>query len=83
MKFGGMFGKMLYAFIWQEWMFKANFFLLRWVNKFGAHFMPSFNSLMNKLTQFHHSDQNLQNSGKLYPGDEWCRETEPHSKWHE
>jgi len=77
--------KLLWAFTWQEGIFKYPFLYNAEWNVFGALLIPSVNHLANRLTGFHHADASYQESEAVYPGHEWCRvkHTAPHSKWHE
>merc|ERR1719178_213995 len=79
--------KMLYAFVWQEWVlvFGPNdkLMLRPGINKLGAALMPYVNSVANVLTGFVHTDQNVQDAKDVYPGDDRCRKVQAHSKWHE
>ena len=78
---------MMYAFLWQEWVFvfgpNDELMLRPRINKLGAVLMPSVNAFANMLTGFAHTDDNVQNAEDVYPGDSRCRVQEAHSKWHE
>lgn len=83
LNFGGTLVKLLYAFLWQEYVLTgADIFLDPEVNTMGALLMPSVNALANWLTDFPVLDDNLQNATNIYPGDVRCNNIEPHSKWH-
>ena len=79
----GTIGKLMYAFMWQEWVFPYAIFKVPIVNVIGADIMPDFNRVMNKLTGFTQPDASLEYGDNIYPGDSWCRKEQPHSKWHE
>lgn len=75
--------KMLYAFLWQEWVitdkpiiFDPDF------NEAGATFIRVVNAYANSLNDFPIYDQDLQNGVNIYPGDYWCNDYSPHAKWH-
>ena len=55
----GTIGKLMYAFLWQEWVFPIPFFKEPIVNVIGALIIPDFNEFMNKLTGFTHTDYSL------------------------
>jgi hypothetical protein len=84
-KFVGTVLKLLFAFVWQEGVFKYGILYDATWNVFGAHLIPAVNSLANKLTGFEHADPTIQKSEAIYPGQEWCRvkHTAPHAKWHD
>jgi hypothetical protein len=77
--------KLLWAFTWQEGIFKYPFLYNAEWNVFGALLIPSVNNLANKWTGFAHPDDTIQKSESVYPGQEWCKvkNTAPHAKWHE
>ena len=83
LKVFGVLAKLLFSFLWQEWVINLPFFREPWVNVIGAYVMPYFNSFVNSITGYHHSDANLQENYDVYPGDFWCRKQQPHAKWHE
>jgi len=86
-KMSGTLVKMMYAFLWQEWVFvfgpNDQLMLRPRVNKLGAALMPGVNAFANLLTGYKHTDPNVQNAEDVYPGDARCRIQEAHSKWHE
>ena len=65
-KMTGSMVKMLYAFLWQEWVlvFGPNdqLMLRPRINKLGAALMPGVNAFANLLTGFTHTDDNVQNA---------------------
>jgi hypothetical protein len=77
--------KLLYAFMWQEGIFKYGILYNPTWNVFGALLIPAVNALSNKLTGFEHPDASIQMGEDIYPGQEWCRvkHTSPHAKWHQ
>lgn len=74
--------KFLYAFLWQEQTLPVPIFLEDGPNRVGAEILPTLVSLFNFISGFEHTDQNVQASRNVYPGDETCR-LQPHAKWHE
>lgn len=87
LKFIGTLVKVLYAFLWQEWVFvfgpNDQLMLRPRVNKLGAVLMPYVNGLANMLTGFVHTDDTVQACVGVYPSDQRCRIEQAHSKWHE
>ena len=63
--------KLLYAFMWQEGIFKYGVLYEPAWNVFGALLIPAVNSLSNKLTGFDHPDASIQASDAIYPGQEY------------
>lgn len=85
-QFIGMGGKMLFAFLWQErqlQMDSSNIFLEEDTNAHAPLLVPIVTSFFNFLTKFKHVDDNFQSFKGMFPGDEACRATQPHAKWHE
>eukprot|EP00450_Noctiluca_scintillans_P003820 CAMPEP_0194496218 /NCGR_PEP_ID=MMETSP0253-20130528/13563_1 /TAXON_ID=2966 /ORGANISM="Noctiluca scintillans" /LENGTH=537 /DNA_ID=CAMNT_0039337589 /DNA_START=65 /DNA_END=1678 /DNA_ORIENTATION=- len=84
-KFVGTLLKILYAFVWQEHVFKYGALYNTAWNLLGAYLIPTVNSLSNKLTGFSHPDASIQESSDVYPGDDSCsfKASAPHAKWHE
>jgi hypothetical protein len=83
--FAGTMVKLLYAFVWQEEIFQYKLvYNMEW-NVLGALLTPAVNSLANRLTGFLHSDETIQKSEAVYPGQDFCKvkHTAPHAKWHE
>jgi hypothetical protein len=75
--------KMVFAFLWQEKVIQIDLFLEPGTNELGPKIMPSLVSLFNFVTEFEHVDESFQKFEGMFPGDKACRETVPHSKWHE
>jgi hypothetical protein len=65
LKMTGVCIKMLYAFIWQEWVLPWQRIYGKAVNRLGAALMPAVNSLANLLTGWVHTDPVVQEAGDI------------------
>ena len=75
--------KLTYSFLWQERiLLDSPVFKNEIVLKYGYHFLPQFNAIMNLLTTFEQFEQNFHYSYNIYPGDAWCNPSSPHAMWH-
>jgi len=83
MKFFGMIIKILYAFLWQEFFIPLTFLYNPTFNYLGAVAMPYVNKYSTSLSHFSETDDNVVEAKKVYPGDNQCRGSSPHSLWHE
>lgn len=79
----GMACKMVFAFLWQEQVLQIDLFLQPETNALAPTIMPVLVSTFNFMAGFEHVDESFQKFDGMYPGDEACRETVPHAKWHE
>lgn len=75
--------KLLYAFLYQGQFlpvpgFKSHLFI--WI---GGFIIPFVNSFADSLTEFRQTDDNVNNSRNLYPGQSFCKHDQGHSIWHE
>ena len=65
--------KLMYAFLWQEYVLTDNdLFLDPEVNVIGAAMMGTVNGLANYLNSFPVLSPALQTGYGVYPGDTWC-----------
>lgn len=82
-KFTGMIMKIGYAFLWQE--YEVNFPALydESTLQMGAQFAPYFNMLSNVFGGFPQTDEYINQTSDVYPGDTQCRGYSPHALWHE
>merc|ERR1719244_290116 len=52
-------------------------------NTLGAIFTPSLNHVLDILSSYSTPNKpSLSDIEELYPGDNWCRDSQPHSLWH-
>ena len=79
----GMLSKIVFAFLWQEQVIEVPFFKEASTNRAAPDIMPPLVSLFNFISGFEHVDDDFQEFRGMYPGDEECRKTQPHAKWHE
>jgi len=75
--------KMVYAHKFQELTFPLEFLKSPIANKLGAFFQFPFNKISELWTPLDKgiSGSLIKGTG-VYPGDEWCRSSQPHSLWH-
>ncbi|XP_023321882.1 uncharacterized protein LOC111696503 [Eurytemora carolleeae] len=75
--------KLIYAFLWQEYVISESAFFLNPVtNVVGSTMIKYVNRYANSLSTFPIYDQEMQDGGDVYPGSDRCNPQEPHSKWH-
>jgi len=76
--------KLIYAFLWQEYVITDSAFLLNPItNVFGSTMIKYVNQYANSLSTFPVYDQAMQDAASnIYPGSDRCNPQEPHSKWH-
>jgi len=75
--------KMVFAFKFQEQTFPLEFLKSPLANQLGAFFQFPLNKLSELWTPLNKgiSGSLLKGTG-VYPGDSWCRSSQPHSLWH-
>ena len=73
------------AFLFQEQTIKAvtSYVKKPLVNELGALFLPSWNKIANHISGVPQTDDYVNQSLDLYPGDDHCRGYSPHALWHE
>merc|ERR1711879_164371 len=78
-----MIKKMVYAFKFQEQTFDLEFLTSPLANQLGALFQFPLNKFSEFWTPLDKgiSGSLLKGTG-IYPGDDWCRSSQPHSLWH-
>ncbi len=82
--FGSAVIKLLYAFIWQEWVVTdLDIIFTQRFNTLGNLLIPVINGFANTLNDYPMYDEDLQNGRNLFPGDTGCNNYNPHSKWHQ
>jgi hypothetical protein len=74
--------KLMYAFVWQEGVFKGPYLRSESANRFGGELMPLVNLLADSLTGYYHP-ADVRTGVEVYPGDSVCRNLVAHAKWHE
>ena len=52
------------------------------INEIGAALLPLINAIASGLTSFVHSSVDFQTADNFFPGQDWCNEWDPYSKWH-
>ena len=74
--------KLVYAFLFQEETFDTDFLTSPTANSVGAFLQSSVNTKLGLPTALPNLGGNLHGGLGLYPGDVWCRASQPHSLWH-
>lgn len=78
-----MIKKMVFAFLFQEQTFEIDFLTSPLANQIGAFLQHPVNAGSELLTIFEKGISGRLISGQgIYPGDVWCRKSQPHSLWH-
>ena len=78
----GMLIKMLWAFVWQEQVFKGAWLLSPEANQIGGAVIPEVNLVGDFLTGYWHPLYVRASIG-VYPGNALCKSLVAHAKWHE
>lgn len=83
-KFVGCLVKLLASFVYQEHYVKVpeEFYALIPM-EIAAAMLPYVNHVASKISGFPQTDEAVNNSKGVYPGDDKCRHQQPHSLWHE
>jgi len=74
--------KLVYAFLFQEDTFNIDFLKSPLAVQIGATFQPILNTKTNLPSSLPDLSPRLSSGQGLYPGDTWCRTSQPHSLWH-
>jgi len=74
--------KLVYAFLFQEITFNIEFLKSPLATQLGAVFQPLLNAKSGFPSTLPHLSPRLSSGQGLYPGDAWCRSSQPHSLWH-
>ena len=82
-RFIGMLIKIGYAFMWQEFFIPLKFLYNPIFLPIGAKLLPDLNELSSRISGVPQTDDNVQFSHDVYPGDSQCRGYSPHALWHE
>jgi len=82
-KFVGMIIKIIYAFCYQEIFVHIGFLYQDIPMKVNSFLMPYINGLASKISGFPQTDEDMNSSKNMYPGDDHCRSYSPHAVWHE
>lgn len=53
------------------------------MNNLGAFLTPDINALSARISGVPQTDENVNKSFDVYPGDDQCRGYSPHALWHE
>lgn len=75
--------KIGWAFIWQEDFIPLPFLYNEITLPIGAAITPVINELSARISQVPQTDENVNKSHDVYPGDGFCRNYSPHALWHE
>ena len=92
-KFNGLFMKIGYGSVWHEVTSPNKYPLEKllklnkklespYVNKLVAATMPKISTSANLLSKNKFYNQKFQKLKEVYPGEEWCRDINPHAKFH-
>lgn len=82
-KFAGTLIKLIFAFLYQEKYVKVPGFKLPLTIQIGGHMISVINYIADVLTMFPQTDENVNKSEDLYPGQATCKYQQGHSIWHE
>lgn len=78
----GMLLKMMYAFFWQEGIFKGDWLASENANTIGGDLIPLINAFGDLLTGYVHPEY-VSKSIQVYSGNDECKHIVAHAKWHE
>ena len=83
-KFAGCIIKLLTSFVYQEHYFPVqDSFYDPIPMQIAAAMLPYVNQLASKISGFPQTDESVNDSVNVYPGDSKCRVEQPHALWHE
>ena len=79
----GTLAKVFYAFLYQEHYLSISIMQTSLAIEIGGKLMPWANGLSAKISGFPQTDESVNTSTNVYPGEAFCKETQGHSIWHE
>jgi hypothetical protein len=74
--------KLVFAFLWQEQTFKVEKLTTPTGARVGTFLQPYVNSISSVVGWLPVLSGPLADGKGLYPGEEWCKRSQPHSLWH-
>jgi len=74
--------KLMFAFLWQEDIFKVADLKKPSTIKVGGLLQPYVNSLSSTYSWLPVLSPNLARGSNIYPGESWCKRSQSHSLWH-
>ena len=82
-KFLGVLIKIGWAFVWQEHFVPLPFLYNLKFLPLGAYLTPDINDYSARISGFPQTDEAVNTSENVYPGEWYCKNWSPHSLWHE
>jgi len=74
--------KLVFAFLWQESFFEIPRLKTQTAITVGSFVQPYVNSVSSIISWLPVLSTPLANGEDVYPGEKWCKSTQPHSLWH-